>query len=157
MQGLGVAWGVVLCSHDILRCVSLLSRVLRYCIDVLLLLFFFLPDLCFLFLFFFFNDPATPEISPLPLHAALPISSERQNVIADADLRGRKREDKARARSVGLGFDMSAVEDLFAADRLQHKLIAPVFVLSQRSEEHTSELQSRSELGWRLLLGKKKI
>src|SRR2546425_11872357 len=24
--------------------------------------------------FFFFNDPATPEISPLPLHAALPIS-----------------------------------------------------------------------------------
>src|SRR5438477_7992591 len=58
-------------------------------------------------------------------------ASKRQNVIADADLRGRKREDKARARSVGLGFDMSAVEDLFAADRLQHKLIAPVFVLSQ--------------------------
>src|SRR5256885_14366928 len=25
------------------------------------------------FLFFFFNDPATPEFSPLPLHAALPI------------------------------------------------------------------------------------
>src|SRR5256885_15147113 len=28
-----------------------------------------------LFLFFFFNDPATPEIYPLPLHAALPISA----------------------------------------------------------------------------------
>src|SRR5256885_13420508 len=27
-----------------------------------------------LFFFFFFNDPAPPEISPLPLHAALPIS-----------------------------------------------------------------------------------
>src|ERR1022692_385761 len=26
------------------------------------------------FFFFFFNDPAPPEISPLPLHAALPIS-----------------------------------------------------------------------------------
>src|SRR5256885_12535044 len=26
--------------------------------------------------FFFFNDPATPEISPLPLHAALPISDD---------------------------------------------------------------------------------
>src|SRR3954466_13845789 len=25
--------------------------------------------------FFFFNDPATPEIYPLPLHAALPISA----------------------------------------------------------------------------------
>src|SRR5256886_3331643 len=28
--------------------------------------------------FFFFNDPATPEISPLPLHAALPISRSRR-------------------------------------------------------------------------------
>src|SRR2546429_5895554 len=27
--------------------------------------------------FFFFNDPATPEISPLPLHAALPILLHR--------------------------------------------------------------------------------
>src|SRR5256885_3813121 len=27
-----------------------------------------------LVLFFFFNDPAPPEIYPLPLHAALPIS-----------------------------------------------------------------------------------
>src|SRR2546429_5919535 len=30
-----------------------------------------------LLFFFFFNDPATPEISPLPLHAPLPISSRR--------------------------------------------------------------------------------
>src|SRR5256886_14069381 len=28
--------------------------------------------------FFFFNDPATPEISPLPLHDALPISARRE-------------------------------------------------------------------------------
>src|SRR2546430_15407402 len=27
--------------------------------------------------FFFFNDPATPEISPLPLHDALPISDQQ--------------------------------------------------------------------------------
>src|SRR2546429_7040798 len=27
------------------------------------------------FIFFFFNDPATPEFSPLPLHDALPICS----------------------------------------------------------------------------------
>src|SRR5258708_32104280 len=30
------------------------------------------------FLFFFFNDPPTPEISPLPLHDALPISRSRR-------------------------------------------------------------------------------
>src|SRR5205085_5391253 len=58
-------------------------------------------------------------------------ASERQDVIAGTDLRGRKREDKVRARSGGLGFDTSAVEYLFAADRLQHKLVALVFILSQ--------------------------
>src|SRR5260370_804136 len=29
------------------------------------------------FFFFFFNDPAPPEFSPLPLHAPLPICSPR--------------------------------------------------------------------------------
>src|ERR1043166_10190003 len=32
---------------------------------------------CCLSSLFFFNDPATPEISPLPLHDALPISPSR--------------------------------------------------------------------------------
>src|SRR3972149_3515343 len=36
-----------------------------------LLVFHFLS--LFFFFFFFLNDPAPPEISPLPLHAALPI------------------------------------------------------------------------------------
>src|ERR1035441_8852890 len=31
----------------------------------------------FFFFFFFLNNPAPPEISPLPLHAALPISGRR--------------------------------------------------------------------------------
>src|SRR5258707_15424526 len=35
---------------------------------------FYLYPIIFLF-FFFFNDPAPPEISPLPLHAPLPISA----------------------------------------------------------------------------------
>src|SRR3989440_12794424 len=35
-------------------------------------------------LFFFFNDPATPEISPLPLPAALPISAFRRSPGAPA-------------------------------------------------------------------------
>src|SRR5256885_13936678 len=32
-------------------------------------------------LFFFLNDTATPEISPLPLHAALPISVTQPHII----------------------------------------------------------------------------
>src|SRR5256886_7103201 len=38
--------------------------------------FFLLLFLQFIFFFFFFNDPAPPEISPLPLHDALPISRD---------------------------------------------------------------------------------
>src|SRR2546428_10549354 len=38
--------------------------------------------------FFFFNDPAPTEISPLPLHAALPISDDRRR---EAGVSGRAR------------------------------------------------------------------
>src|SRR5258708_33265744 len=38
------------------------------------IIFIFIPPLLFFF-FFFLNDPATPDISPLPLHASLPICS----------------------------------------------------------------------------------
>src|ERR1051325_6497565 len=48
---------------------------------------FLLIDSCF---FFFFNDPATTEIYPLPLHDALPICreliAELDDAMADLDL-----------------------------------------------------------------------
>src|SRR5260221_6254273 len=76
-------------------------------------------------LFFFFNDTATPEIYPLPLHDALPIS----------------------------GFSYTArMSKEFSAARLDVR----AFAQSQGSEEHTSELQSHSDLVCRLLLEKKK-
>src|SRR2546427_7068530 len=79
-----------------------------------------------LFFFFFFNDTATTEIYTLSLHDALPILF---NVAAAA------------------GRDESGV---LAAMRAQ--LDMP----ERRSEEHTSELQSQSNLVCRLLLEKKK-
>src|SRR2546428_8244444 len=78
--------------------------------------------------FFFFNDTATPEIYPLPLHDALPIS-----------LHAPPRSDPARC-------------DPGRATR--RRLLLPRHL--SRSEEHTSELQSRSDLVCRLLLEKKK-
>src|SRR5438874_9573658 len=77
--------------------------------------------------FFFFNDTATTEIYTLSLHDALPIS------------RGANRS--------GLGH-LGPVD--FPHARL------PVRITSRRSEEHTSELQSRRDLVCRLLLEKKK-
>src|SRR3712207_8984601 len=91
-------------------------------------------------IFFFFNDTATTEIYTLSLHDALPIwlahvqdplparsaDQERGEGVADAPL---SEEEQQRRRR--------AIAELM------------------RSEEHTSELQSRQYLVCRLLLEKK--
>src|SRR5438477_4777528 len=78
---------------------------------------------------FFFNDTATTEIYTLSLHDALPIYHRRPSLRA-ASAAGRWRLTEATARA------------------------APLW--HQRSEEHTSELQSHVNLVCRLLLEKKK-
>src|SRR6266699_6888791 len=78
------------------------------------------------FLFFFFNDPATTEIYTLSLHDALPISLTAH----------------ARPRGVMQGL-LSWI--CACGSRCTRRL---------RSEEHTSELQSRPHLVCRLLLEK---
>src|SRR2546430_10122241 len=86
------------------------------------------PSVCF---FFFFNDTATTEIYTLSLHDALPISQPHRGLT-----RGALRPVvESRGRGPG------------DRPRLSHR----------RSEEHTSELQSQSNLVCRLLLEKKKI
>src|SRR5438067_11036932 len=81
------------------------------------------------YFFFFFNDTATTEIYTLSLHDALPI------------------------------LDVGAVGDAVVGDAPvelveRHPQLEPGEV--RRSEEHTSELQSRFDLVCRLLLEKKK-
>src|SRR3954453_21896455 len=71
---------------------------------------------------FFFNNTAPPEIYPLSLHDALPIS--------DVHLRAARRHRQHRRRP-----GRRAVDDVVG-----------------RSEEHTSERQSRPHLVCRLLL-----
>src|SRR2546429_3137772 len=83
--------------------------------------------------FFFFNDTATTEIYTLSLHDALPISLCERDVSA------------VRAAQAGVAL---GVTKLVARTRTVQPLI--------RSEEHTSELQSRLHLVCRLLLEKKK-
>src|SRR2546430_10200940 len=82
------------------------------------------------FFFFFFNDTATTEIYTLSLHDALPISRAAYRPSAGA---ARARQGSARAH-----------QDCPRTDGYA------------RSEEHTSELQSQSNLVCRLLLEKKK-
>src|SRR5439155_22654136 len=86
-------------------------------------------------LFFFFNDTATTDIYTLSLHDALPISSRRWRLRPRAHL-GRRR----------LGQPQPAAHPDHRHGRRRGAL---------RSEEHTSELQSRGHLVCRLLLEKK--
>src|SRR2546422_2551437 len=89
---------------------------------------------------FFFNDTATTEIYTLSLHDALPILT----TLAFTGL-ARWAEYGAIWWTWWLG---DAVGDL---------VVAPALLLwAVRSEEHTSELQSRLHLVCRLLLEKKK-
>src|SRR3989442_11781912 len=80
--------------------------------------------------FFFFNDTATTEIYTLSLHDALPISGA-----AAAQYAG---------PAIVLSFVLAGIACAFAG------------LCYSRSEEHTSELQSRPHLVCRLLLEKKK-
>src|SRR5215204_7762499 len=81
----------------------------------------------FVFFFFFFNDTATTEIYTLSLHDALPIPLRASPARPTSSTWWRRR-----MRSYRRG------------------------CRARRSEEHTSELQSHSDLVCRLLLEKKK-
>src|SRR3712207_7629485 len=93
--------------------------------------------------FFFFNDTATTEIYTLPLHDALPICLGAHH--ADDD-----RRQQPQHRAVA---SAEAVEGLPDDDRVER---GQARQQHGRSEEHTSELQSRQYLVCRLLLEKKK-
>src|SRR3712207_8198379 len=93
---------------------------------------------------FFFNDTATTEIYPLSLHDALPISGLRRL------RRDVPRRHLRRLTRCGRG----PVRDRQPGD--QPPPGRPFHEAVDRSEEHTSELQSRQYLVCRLLLEKKK-
>src|SRR2546422_8272920 len=87
--------------------------------------------------FFFFNDTATTEIYTLSLHDALPISWNSSGACTSTFMIG--------SRMTGFAFSYAS-----------RKPIREAVLKACRSEEHTSELQSRLHLVCRLLLEKKK-
>src|SRR2546430_8864772 len=99
------------------------------------------------FLFFFFNDTATTEIYTLSLHDALPISRTKYSPYSPTMAAGIGRcGSLSRCRRAAA---RSSRWPAMSADR-------PCSRTGTRSEEHTSELQSQSNLVCRLLLEKKK-
>src|SRR3712207_7947126 len=94
---------------------------------------------------FFFNDTATTEIYTLSLHDALPISQEHLRPQVHHAVEG-FHILPARHAELDEGVGDEAQADRLAVHQRHHG----------RSEEHTSELQSRQYLVCRLLLEKKK-
>src|SRR3712207_8137475 len=93
--------------------------------------------------FFFFNDTATTEIYTLSLHDALPISSPSTRGRSPATWCRRvryRRRSFLRSRNT-----LNVMKSIASRERYS----------AVRSEEHTSELQSRQYLVCRLLLEKK--
>src|SRR5207249_9914659 len=93
-----------------------------------------------LHVFCFFNSPAPPAIYTLSLHDALPISEDW-------------------FATSGIPFDDPAAARARLIDLLpgwHPRFTALIEACDDRSEEHTSELQSRFDLVCRLLLEKKK-
>src|SRR5262245_64219056 len=91
-----------------------------------------------MFLSFFFTDTATTEIYTLSLHDALPISAKIGRTLLSKN-----------SVSAGVSFGSAAA----VAATVARRRISGVV---ERSEEHTSELQSLRHLVCRLLLEKKK-
>src|SRR3712207_7353404 len=96
----------------------------------------------------FFNDTATTEIYTLSLHDALPILVNVHQVLAI---------------TVSIGLQSRALTEVSLHCALEEDTIVCArsgiinIRLLTRSEEHTSELQSRQYLVCRLLLEKKNI
>src|SRR3712207_8706480 len=95
-------------------------------------------------IFFFFNDTATTEIYTLSLHDALPIST----TICGRSAHSRRRRGRCRTRC---WWRRTRRPPARSSGRQSVSRRS-----SARSEEHTSELQSRQYLVCRLLLEKKK-
>src|SRR2546430_13154210 len=107
-------------------------------------------SLCF---FFFLMDPAPPEFSPLPLPDALPIwpharAGPHPHQCVQCSALGELERAASLRASVLLAFDHPRI-----AGEKPAALEGGTQV--RRSEEHTSELQSQSNLVCRLLLEKK--
>src|SRR3712207_9097846 len=97
-------------------------------------------------IFFFFNDTATTEIYTLSLHDALPISQGlHPQHLYRACAEVPRRQQGRSVVPVPFVDHPARQQRIEQADRRWH-----------RSEEHTSELQSRQYLVCRLLLEKKK-
>src|SRR5206468_13131763 len=105
---------------------------------------------------FFTNETTTTEIYTLSLHDALPICPESSVEPASWKMEIQMDQKKNDREEAEINVDLKPA--LGTTERQKRQFFASIVNDKQnhRSEEHTSELQSRSDLVCRLLLEKKK-
>src|SRR5690606_40743192 len=108
------------------------------------------------FQYFFFNYTANTAIYTLSLHDALPIYAKNKigimySIRGDFDLAVAYLN-----KSIGKANEIKYVKGIMEAAYSLTRVYMQMRELKKRSEEHTSELQSRENLVCRLLLEKKK-
>src|SRR5206468_11194220 len=101
-----------------------------------------------------FHAPLTPTIPTLSLHDALPILAAAPHLARRGLTRHAEPLSELVCYPEHLGVQPAVIEGVFRAleSHTDRFAVRP----AERSEEHTSELQSRSDLVCRLLLEKKK-
>src|SRR5690349_24129066 len=102
-----------------------------------------------------YNDSAHTEIYTLSLHDALPISGFLG--IRFGEWRGRFVRVASETNLTFVDLPKSKTKKISVRRRVDSKTSAVISKEFERSEEHTSELQSRRDLVCRLLLEKKNI
>src|SRR5690606_40421509 len=102
---------------------------------------------------FFSQHTASPELYTLSLHDALPISAGDDKLLPHTDRVARKGVCLLQSIDAHTGLARDGVKRVAGGDRVS---VAGQPAGGCRSEEHTSELQSRENLVCRLLLEKKK-
>src|SRR3712207_7944442 len=100
---------------------------------------------------YFFNDTANTEIYTLSLHDALPISELLRRT--EVDLACDTRVDSLNMVNITVDLE-DALGITVEQGELTPERVRSLDAFAQRSEEHTSELQSRQYLVCRLLLEK---
>src|SRR2546430_9191380 len=108
------------------------------------------------FLFFFFNDPPPTETYPLPLPAPLPTPNETLGLLVQLveQLVGELQHRPRRSHHAAPGHREKRRAHTERADVAHREVCRGLQIRTgaRRSEEHTSELQSQSNLVCRLLL-----
>src|SRR5690606_41983385 len=103
-----------------------------------------------------FPAPSAPSLYPLSLHDALPISFRHAGARRAAAALLAFLTLAAGSAAVWAQPESAPVIRIGSKNFTEQLLLGEIYALLLRSEEHTSELQSRENLVCRLLLEKKK-